>query len=157
MPRTGPHVAAALICERVITEGDGVLSIIRVVDRFTFSASGTAPPAEMPPMTIAPQMVIALKSDQARGRYTLKLVIQEPGGQREQVSEQDVNLKAGNQGVNIIIGMQLTLKQEGTYWIDVLFGSEKYGQEDELLTRVPFEVQYERQRIPESSRPPDAE
>ncbi len=31
----GPYLAFAVICERVLTEADGTISLIRVVDRFT--------------------------------------------------------------------------------------------------------------------------
>lgn len=147
MPATGPHIAAALLCERVITEGDGVLSIIRVVDRVVQTATGIEPPDEMPPLKVDNlQMVVALRSDQARGRFTLGLDIEAPDGGRERGAEQDVNLTPGNNGVNLVLGMQLGLEHEGIYWIDVLLGGPR-GQEEELLTRVPLEVVYQRQRV----------
>ena len=84
MPETGPHLAAALLCERVITESDGVLSIIRVVDRVTQTASGTDPPETMPPLSIDNlSMVLSLKPDKARGRFQLRLVMNEPSMKTE--------------------------------------------------------------------------
>jgi hypothetical protein len=148
VPATGPHLAIAVLCERVITEGDGVLSIIRVIDRLIQTATGPDPPDEMPPFVVENQMLIALKSDRAKGRYTVKLVIEAPDGSREQIGEQDVNLSPGNSGINIIAGVRLELRLEGVYWIDVLFGGPRGGQKDELLTRVPLEAVYQRQRVP---------
>lgn len=155
MPATGPHLAIAVLCEKVITEGDGVMSIIRVIDRVIQTATGAEPPEDMPPFLVENiQMVIALKSDQARGRYMIKIIIEDPHVGRVQVGEQDVNLKPGNQGINLVVGMRLELAYEGIYWMDVMFGKPKV-QEDVLLTRIPLEVVYERQRV--SLPPPPAE
>ena len=153
MPTRGPHLVAAVICERAITEGDGVISLIRVIDRVTTSATGVDPPEVMPAITASLQMVVMLKADEAKGRYTIKLVIEDPSGERKQVGEQDVNLKPGNQGANLMIGLNMTLGREGVYWIDVMFGGP-HGQDDERLTRTPLEVVYQRQRIPESPSQP---
>jgi hypothetical protein len=148
MPATGPHIQAALLCERVITEGDGVLSFIRVVDRLISTATGPEPPETMPPLMVNNlQMVVALKSDQARGRFALKLVMEAPSGASEPIGEADVNLAPGNQGINLVMGVQLGLEFEGIYWIDVILGGPR-GQPDERLTRVPLEVVYQRQRVP---------
>ncbi len=147
MAGSGPHLTAALLCERVITEADGVLSFIRVVDRFTQTATGVDPPEEMPPMMVQVQLVIVLKSDQAKGRYTIKLIMESPDTERQQIGEQDINLTPGNAGANLIIGLQLGLRLEGAYWIDVVFGGPR-GQQDQLLTRTPLEVVYQRQRVP---------
>ena len=35
----GPHVALAVICEKVIEDNEGVLSLIRIVDRVTQTPS----------------------------------------------------------------------------------------------------------------------
>jgi hypothetical protein len=137
----------------VITEGDGVLSFIRIVDRFIQTATGSDPPDEMPPFVVDNmQMVVSLKSDQAKGRYTVKLVMEAPDTTREQIGEQDVNLTPGSSGINIVAGVRLGLTLEGVYWIDVLFGGPR-GQADELLTRVPLEAVYQRQRVPERPDP----
>ena len=62
------------------------------------------------------------------------------------MGEQDVNLSAGgNRGVNLISPLQFAVQHEGTYWFDILLGGP--DQEDELLTRLPLEVQYQRQVI----------
>jgi hypothetical protein len=144
MPETGPHVVIAVICERVLTEQDGVLSLIRVVNRVTNTATGPDPPKKMPPLLVRDlSMVIALKADRARGRFSVSLIGEDPMGVRTPLGEQDVNLSAGNRGVNLVSPLQFALQHEGVYWIDVLLGGPE--QEDELLTRVPLEVQYQRQ------------
>jgi hypothetical protein len=147
MPDTGPHITAALLCERVITEADGVLSFMRVVDRIMNVATGIDPPDEMPPMVGNIQMVVALKSDRAKGRHTVKFLMEAPDGASQQIGEQDVNFTPGNAGANLVIGLQLGLALEGVYWIDVVLGGPR-NQPDVLLTRTPLEVVYQRQRIP---------
>jgi hypothetical protein len=44
-----PYLKFGLLCERVLEEKDGVLSFVRVVDRFTVGVKGAKVPAEMPP------------------------------------------------------------------------------------------------------------
>jgi len=46
MPETGPHIVNATFCEKVLIEPDGVLSLIRLVDRFTQTATGPEPPEQ---------------------------------------------------------------------------------------------------------------
>jgi hypothetical protein len=79
MPETGPHLILATFCEKVIEEKDGVLSLIRLVDRFTQTASGADPPPQMPPFIISDlKLVLTLKPDQARGRFAVKIVAEDP-------------------------------------------------------------------------------
>ncbi len=153
MPETGPHIAIATLCEKVLTEQDGVLSIIRVIDRFIQTATGPEPPDQMPPFIISDRdlkMVVALKSDKAKGRFSVKVIVEDPSGARVPVGESDVTLPGGNQGINLVIGMNLAVQHEGVYWFDILLGGPR-GQEDQLISRVPLEVLYQRQRVPASS------
>lgn len=150
MPPTGPHVAIAVICERVLKEEGGVLSIIRVVDRLTQTASGPDPPQQMPAFIIGDvQMVLSLKPDRSRGRFSIKIVVEDPMGVRMPAGERDINLQGRNLGINLIMPLNVAVQHEGVYWFDVLLGGPKL-QEDELLTRVPLEVLYQRQPSPGS-------
>jgi len=47
--RTGPYLQAALLCERVMQEKDGVLSVIRIIDRVIHTAMGPETPDTMGP------------------------------------------------------------------------------------------------------------
>lgn len=155
MPETGPHVTIATFCQKVLTEQDGVLSLIRVVDRFTQTARGTEPPEQMPPFILGPNdlsMVIVLKPDKAKGRFSIKIDVEDPSGLRKRVGESDITLPGGNQGANLVIGMSVAMEYEGVYWFDVLLGGPR-DQEDALMTRVPLEVQYQRLVVPESQAP----
>lgn len=74
----GPYLRVAALCERVLTESDGVLSLIRVVDRWTHQAVGPNAPAEMPPFTINPTLVLIFTAGQARGAYEVLLRLESP-------------------------------------------------------------------------------
>lgn len=66
----GPYLAMALLCEKVLREADGVLSLIRIVDRITVSFSGPDAPVQMPPAPVNLTLVVGFKSGFARGPYT---------------------------------------------------------------------------------------
>lgn len=143
---TGPHLHMAVLCEKVLTEGDGVLSIIRVIDQLTQTAVGPDPPEQMPPFLADNlTMVITIKADQARGRYGIKIRPEAPGGIQLPEIEQPITISAGPGGVNLVMPMVLPVSGEGVYWFDV-FLTAPGPQEDRLLTRVPLEIQYSPQR-----------
>lgn len=142
----GPFLAAALLCERVLTEQDGVLSLIRVVDRLTHTIVGPEAPPEMPPVRVNWQLVLIFKSGAARGRFEVVLQLEAPSGLK--LGDRmvlPVFFEGEERGVQLIAGLELDLNQEGLYWIDVLL-------DDSLVTRVPFRVIY--QRITRSSSVP---
>jgi hypothetical protein len=137
----------------VLTDRDGVLSLIRIVDQITQTATGTDVPDRMPPFVISDlQLVLCLKAGEARGRYAVKIRPEDPSGVQLPVSETAVHLSGGNRGVNIITQFQLAVQHEGVYWFDILFAPGR-GADDWLLSRIPLEVQYQPQRLaPASSR-----
>ena len=68
MESTGPFIAAAVICENVLNEQDGVLSVIRIIDRLIQQAVGPEPPDDMPPLVIAGnlKMLLSLQNQDRR-------------------------------------------------------------------------------------------
>lgn len=159
MPEKGPHLTVAAFCEKVLQEGDGVLTLVRLVDQFTQTATGPEPPDQMPPFVLTERdlrMVLSLKPDKARGRFSIKIVAEAPSGVRTPIAEYDLNLAAGNRGVNLNIGVNFAFQDEGVYWFDVILGGPR-SQEDQLMTRVPLEVLYQRQRVPASPPEPAAD
>lgn len=132
----GPYLALAAICEKVLSEADGVLSLIRVIDRVVVGASGADVPDELPPTPLAFTVVVALKSGSARGRHKLTLRPESPSGQQMSSLEVPIHFEGEDRGANVIINFNLTAEEEGLYWIDVLF-------EDKTLTRMPLRVIYQ--------------
>lgn len=136
----GPYLAMAVLCEKVLTEQDGVLSVIRIVDRLTISAAGPEPPDEMPATQLNLVALVAFRSGSARGRYKVKLRPEDPSGIQLPVLEMPIHFEGEERGANIVVGFNFVAEHEGLYWIDVLF------QED-VVTRIPLRVMYQPQRL----------
>jgi hypothetical protein len=135
----GPYIALAVFCEKVLQEADGVLSLIRVVDRVQVTASGTGDlPDELPLQQIPMTLVVSLRSGDARGRHPIHLDVELPSGQTLERRSVDVMFEGEDRGANVILNIGLEA-QEGVYWIAI-------SCHDQELTRVPLRVIY--QRIP---------
>ena len=102
----------------------------------------------MPPFIISNlTMLVAIRADQARGRYGIKIRPEAPGGFQMPSVEQAINLQAGPTGANLIMPMVLPITEEGVYWFDVILTGPA-PQEDQLLTRIPLEIVYSPHRPP---------
>lgn len=141
---SGPYIAAALFCERVLQESDGVLSAIRIIDQQI--VHGPNVPGDMPPATMNATLLIALKAGETRGRYTVRVAPEEPSGQQLPPVDFAVNFLGGDgeQGVNLIVPLGMQVVQEGLYWFDIQWVDTKAAADSvELLTRVPLRVVYQ--------------
>jgi hypothetical protein len=149
---TGPFLQVAAFCERVLTEQDGPLSLIRVIDQVTQTATGTDVSDQMPPFVLRDlKLVVVLKSGEARGRYAIKVRPEDPSGMQLPMFETPIQLiGATNSGVNVITDVQIAIQHEGVYWFDVFFAPGG-GADDWLLTRIPLEVLYQPQRLAPAS------
>jgi hypothetical protein len=136
---SGPYLNAALLCEKVLQEKDGVLSVVRVVDRVTLTAvSAETPAPEMiPPSTLAFYLLIVLKSGMYKGSAEVKLEINSPSGQRIGFSAVDAFFEGDDRGINLVSPVQFPVSEDGLYWIDVTCLNV-------LLTRIPLRVIYQR-------------
>jgi len=133
----GPFVQMATFCEKVLQERDGVLSVIRAVERVLVTVDAPGAPAELPEGTVfQTTLLLALKSGDAQGRYQVVLRAEQPDGTHLPEQTFDAMFEQGERGVNLIIGMGLPMI-EGLYWFDVLVS-------DVLLTRVPLRIMYQR-------------
>ncbi len=134
---TGPYLVVAALCEKVLQEASGVLSLIRIVDRMTISTQGVGAPEEMPPGTVSITAVISLKSGQARGSDSVMIRLERPSGVKTQIGTFPVFFEGEDRGSNIIFDLALFVEEQGLYWFDVLIG-------DRLLTRMPLRIVYQR-------------
>ena len=137
--KDGPYLALAAICEKVLNEADGVLSLIRIIDRVIVGAAGSEVPDDLPPTQLNFTVVVSLKSGSARGRHKITLRPESPSGQQMNSLDVPIHFEGEDRGANVIIGFNITAEEEGLYWIDVLFA-------DELLTRMPLRVIYQPRR-----------
>ena len=137
--RDGPFLAMAAICEKVLEEKDGVLSVIRIVDRSVVRPQlvpGVVASSGMPPTVIALTVVLSLKSGNARGSHRLSLQPETPSGLKINPVSVSVLFEGEDRGVNLVMPMQMQVTQEGLYWFDVLL-------DDQRLTRIPLRVVYQ--------------
>ena len=133
----GPYIRVATLCERVLQEQDGVLTMVRLIDRFIITASGPSAPREMPPSTVNFFIVVMLQSGGVRGRYNLRIVPVTPSGKFIQELSAGVLLEGEDRGVNVILNSHFVAQEEGLYWFDVFL-------EEQLLTRIPLRLLYQR-------------
>lgn len=134
---TGPYLAAALFCERVLEEKDGVISIVRVVDRVIQTASGPDAPEQMPPLNYGLTALIALKSGKATGSVQVRIDMEPPSGLVKPGPSMTFLMEGADRGQNLIMRMQMTFEEPGLYWFNVCV-------EDKVVTRMPLRVVYTR-------------
>lgn len=133
----GPYIQMAGLCEQVIEDKTGALSLIRIIDTITHTEARPDAPTEMPPVTYPMKMVIMLKSGPARGRYDLKIIPQLPSGETKSPLVRTIHMEGEERGVNNIINMLFTFTIEGLHWFNVYL-------DDALLTRIPLRIKYNR-------------
>jgi hypothetical protein len=132
----GPYVKAAVFVNQVIEGKDNVLSLIRVIDRLVTTASGPAPPQNMPVASLAMHAVIMFVPGRARGRHQIRLVREAPNADRIEVWSGGILFEGENKGHNVNLALNETFSLEGVYWYDVFV-------DDGLVTRMPFQVVYQ--------------
>jgi hypothetical protein len=137
-----PYLTAALLCERVLQEVDGSLSVIRIADKITLQMQ--APPGlqQVPPpdgiQPIVPlfqlSCLIGLKSGQFVGEGTLRLKFIAPSGNIQGPPiEFKVKMLGNDQGQNVIVTIIVGAHEEGLYWVHVTLDEAE-------LTRIPLMV-----------------
>lgn len=136
----GPYLQLAVFCETVIEGKDGVLSLIRIIDRIVTSATGPDAPEHMPTVPINARLVLAFKSGFAKGSYAVRIRPWTPNGQPLPDVTVPMHLEGDDRGQNIVLQVGLLADQEGLYWFDVSVG-------ERLVTRLPFRLVYQRLAI----------
>ncbi len=105
----GPYLELAVLCERVLEERDGVLSLVRLVDRLEVTVpgpAGAAGPAALAPVQLF--AVVGFKSGQARGRHQLRLTLERPDGLRRLLAELPLLFEGEDRGARHCGGRLLT-------------------------------------------------
>jgi hypothetical protein len=124
----GPYVGTAVFCDRVLQERDGVLSLIRIVDRFTVPV---APGQESAPIQVF--AAIMLKAGFIRGQYKLTIRHRPPSGTVAPDLVIPVLFEGEDRGVGINAQMNLGGLEEGLHWFDLIL-------EGQRLTSMPLRV-----------------
>jgi hypothetical protein len=129
----GPHLSSALVCERLLTEQDGTVSVIRMIDRVTFvtDPEGTLLQPQHPVT-----LLISFKSGAARGTYTVEVRREKPSGEQSTILTAPVFFEGEDRGANLVINAMFEPDQQGLYWFDVFFAGER-------VTRIPLRAIYQ--------------
>ena len=135
-PPTGPFLTAALICERVLQEKDGVLSVIRIIDQLTHTIVARSMPEELPKVPFDLVFLISFKSGRARGRQIVSLGIEDPSGTKKELFAHSIQLEGEHRGANWVVQANVTFSMEGLYWFEVFL-------EGQLVTRMPLKLVYQ--------------
>lgn len=143
----GPFLQAAFFCEKVLQEKDGVMSAIRLVDRFTLASSAEGAPDLMPPINVGVSILIAFKSGDIRGKWELKVRPTTPSGQEMPGFVGPLLFEGDERGATVIIQYGLTAKEEGIYWFDVMLNNK-------LITKMPLRIIYQKTKVTSTSGPP---
>jgi hypothetical protein len=134
-----PYLKFGTICERVLEEKDGVLSLIRIVDKFTLTITGKEPPGQLP--RVVRLLTIIMSWVGGLGSHEAAFNIISPGGEIQQSPRSwSFTLDAINQGHNIIVTLPVSMAKEGVYWIEFILN-------DQVKSRIPFQMLYERQKL----------
>ena len=139
MPITGgPYLQAALFCERVLQEVDGVLTLVRVVDRWNITGTSES----MLPTAIQTNIVLMFKSGMFRGPAQVMVTPISPRGNRLQPVTIPANFEGDeDRGVNIVLPIGFPVQEPGPYWFEVAVAGQ-------VMTNMPLRVVYLQQSGP---------
>lgn len=131
----GPFLTAALICERVLQEQDGVPSAIRIIDRVFFGTDeeGTLLQPHHP-ITL----FVSFKAGAARGSYPIAVHVEKPSAETDSLLEASMFFEGEERGANLILSAMFAPEMPGLYWFDVYFDGDR-------VTRIPLRAIYQRQ------------
>ena len=128
-----PHVAVAVFCENVITEKDGVSTLVRIIDQLqAYGAEKT-----IPKVNFTSRAYIRFVSGEAKGEYKLSIRLHRPDGVSQMiVKPTSVTFSGGSQKVNIDSPVAIEVRDTGLHWCDILL-------DNKVMTKMPLEVTYQ--------------
>lgn len=135
---SGPYLAFAVVCEKVLQEKDETLSFIRVIDRFTVAAPDVDQFPELPHLSLPVTVALGFRSGAYAGTRGVDLRIHTPSGDLVKTGGDTplplpVFFQGGEAGANLVMSLTLDVSTEGLYWIDVLL-------DEDLITRLPVRI-----------------
>jgi hypothetical protein len=135
-PSGGPYLTAIFFCEKALREADGVLSFVRVVDKWTLNSPGETMAPAVLPMTV----VVMMKSGVHRGSGQITLTPRTPSGETMPPIHIPVQFEGDNdRGVTASGMIGFPVKEPGAYWFEV-------SLDGQVLTRTAIRVAH--MRIP---------
>lgn len=129
----GPFLAAAVFCNSVTEDCDGVLSALRIVDEIRGIIPSNAPPdfpSKDKPVDISLFALIMIRRGDAHaGKHQLRLVMEQPNGKTNEVLKQEIEMPEYPNGTATLRArVVLKLFSPGVFWIDVMLGKERLSR-----------------------------
>lgn len=147
----GPFVTAALFCEGVNEEANGVVSAIRIVDEIRMGLSSNAPPdfpSKAHPLELSMLSLIIIRAGDLAGKKKrmLKIVINAPSGKKVQAIPHVFDMPPYPNGTATIKAkINLKATEAGCYWLDVFVDGKR-------LTKMALNLQIQ-PAVPPASVP----
>lgn len=130
----GPYLNAAVICERVLREVDGVFSPIRIFDRYIIgSATGDLLPVDAPRPQVKLTLFLVFRAGQARGQDHVTIKVERPDGLTRDIQTIPVLFEGEERASNIVVELVTVFELDGLYWFCVLLN-------DRLITKMPLRI-----------------
>jgi hypothetical protein len=138
----GPYVAAALFCNSILEDSDGIVSALRIVDEIRVVINPNAPPdvpSKADPIEIPLfALIIIRRGDAPAGMHQLALAMETPDGKTEEVYKGEITMPDHPNGAAVIKSrVTLRLHSSGVFWIDVILGENR-------LTRMAMNLLIQR-------------
>lgn len=134
-----PRLRIGTLCERVLEEKDGVLSLFRLIDRLVITAEGTDVPPELPPGQFSVTVVMSWIN--GLGDYEAKIRVNTPDGDSIESATLPFRLDSLDRVQNHIVRMAIPIKRAGLYSFEFLLG-------DEIKGKVTLRIIYQRKQLP---------
>lgn len=134
-----PYLRIGAICDLVLEEQMGVLSLIRLIDTLEVTAEGMEVPDELPPGQATITAVMSWVG--GLGSYEAKVKVITPTGDTIETMTFPFHLDSLIRAQNIIVKLAIPVQKDGVYWVEFLLG-------DEVRSRVPWRVLYKRIKHP---------
>jgi hypothetical protein len=131
---TDLRLNAAVLCERVLEETDGTISVIRLAEHLVIDVSrGNASGAST--IAVPTNLLLVFKRESEEpSEYQLALRVTSPTGREVTIAEIDLAIGSGyGRGIDLIIPFDFPASGAGMHWFAVWANGE-------VLTRMPIEV-----------------
>lgn len=143
MPAPMPKVAVAVMCERVLQENDGVMSLIRIIDKATVNR----PKIDKRNPVLDTNVFLSFRADGFVGKKRLSMRGFNPDGKpwKAPPVEAEIEWTGPDHITNVTVRLRLTIQSEGLYCIQVTLN-------DKPVSRIPLTVVWTKPEIQTAPR-----
>jgi len=132
-----PHVVAAFFCEKALTEADGVLSTIRIVDIIQIKNPPKAVKKKGIMMTNL-LFVLMIRAGNYRGKAIVQIHVVNPSGKREKAAKHEIDLgDSPEKGINSVSPTAIRWDKPGVYWFEVYVNGKRLARSPLVIKIQP--------------------